>query len=146
MRLNVLRVVEAVLLLRPGCCLVGEAHFISQVEHIFYMLRLVLSIRVRLRSHALELVLVRYFDWACSVEELRARIQGGCGKLCTDDASATRLSVPNAPRALSLLQHAICEHLAVEEGHVALILIEEAIIRIVRLELSHQVLGTGWTS
>ena len=95
------------------------------------MLRLVLSIRGRLLWHSSELILVRYFDWACSVEELRACIQRGCSKLRTDDASTTRLSVPNAPRALPLLEHAICEHLAVEEGHVALVLIEEAIIRIV---------------
>ena len=68
LRLDILSVVKAVLFFSPWC-LISKTYIISQIKHIFDMLRLVLRICARL-LHALELILMRYLDWPCSIEEL----------------------------------------------------------------------------
>ena len=108
------------------------------------MLRLVLRICARL-LHTLELILMRYLDWSSSIEELWACIWWCCCKLRPNYSLATRLSATNAPWTLALLQHSISKHLAIEESHVTLILIVVAIVCLIRLELSHEILSTGWT-
>ena len=110
------------------------------------MLGLVLGIRARLLSSS-ELALVRDFDWSCPIKELGACIRGGCRELSADDGTtASRLSASNASRVLPLFEHTVGKHLAVEESHVALVLVGEAAVDIVGLELPDEVLSTSWTS
>ena len=73
--LEILGVIETVCFLPGALAFVWttiwiHVHIVSQVEHVLYVLRLVLGVRSLLGSHSLELVLVRNFDGPSSIEEL----------------------------------------------------------------------------
>ena len=109
------------------------------------MLRLVLSVGILLRAHALELIFVRNFDRPSSIEKLGAGIWWDSCELCPNDSSTSWLSVSYTSWPLTMLQCSIREHFAIKEGQVALILISEALIDTVWLELSNNVLLSSWS-